>query len=95
MNSFWARYACVTPAPFFVCGFLAMIYENIKDKLLKAKNGLQNWSENTPARFYLDQYLLNVVEVCTSKEDHCRTRFTSYLGNSYLFSIMITVNKNA
>jgi hypothetical protein len=44
MNSFWARYACVTPAPFFVCGFLAMIYENIKDKLLKAKNGPQNWS---------------------------------------------------
>ena len=64
MNSFWARYACVTPAPFFcVCGFLAMIYENIKDKLLKAKNGPQNWSENTRARFYLDQYLLNVVEL--------------------------------
>ena len=53
--------------PFFVCGFLAMIYENIKDKLLKAKNGLQNWSENTPARFYLDQYLLNVVEVLLKK----------------------------
>ena len=67
MNSFWARYACVTPAPFFVCGFLAMIYENIKDKLLKAKNGPQNWSENTQPRFYLDQYLLNVVEVLLKK----------------------------
>ena len=50
-----------------MCGFLAMIYENIKDKLLKAKNGLQNWSENTPERFYLDQYLLNVVEVLLKK----------------------------
>lgn len=53
--------------PFFVCGFLAMIYENIKDKLLKAKNGLPNWFENTPERFYLDQYLLNVVEVLLKK----------------------------
>ena len=68
MNSFWARYACVTPAPFFcVWIFIHDIHENIKDKLLKAKNGLQNWSENTPERFYLDQYLLNVVEVLLKK----------------------------
>ena len=63
MNSFWARYACVTPAPFFCVWIFSHDIRKYQGQTFKSKN----WSENTAERFYLDQYLLNVVEVLLKK----------------------------